>query len=534
MRATVATLTTAALSLWAGAPFARAWQSVGVGSGGQLLRRRPRAALGLGSSHGRQLLSRPRAASRTMAAAAVAAASSDAVLPQLGLLLVDFDGTLTEKDTIGHLVESTLAARGRRGGGGGGVEETRQAWDDLTEYYVTNSERIFEETMAKAATAEGAADKDALLASFVGALSEFGEPGTGGVASTTTPASAAPAVRSLLHQAPPPPPPATPATPATPAAPTTPPEDDCVQRVSDAKILAMATPDELQESGRDISPACMREGAAEALRAAAAAGTPATIVSINWSQDLLRSVLGAADATISSEEGMFHCNDMEMAEATEAETEAGGGGLRSTGTIVVNIRGAAGKLELTRRLMGERLPVDDGAGGRKACVFVGDSVTGARDPHAHHLPATCRLPHYPAPPATFPHFTACPCPSSSLTPQNPPRPPIRLPVDGRERHWGSNGGLEERTRGGAARWRRGAPAAEFGGRTSARGPGGARARRGGGPRAAATNLRWRLAAGRRAAGDHAVAPGAIARSSRAAGVAKKMYLARARPTAHYI
>uniref|UniRef100_A0A7S2CJ99 Uncharacterized protein n=1 Tax=Florenciella parvula TaxID=236787 RepID=A0A7S2CJ99_9STRA len=63
-----------------------------------------------------------------------------------------------------------------------------------------------------------------------------------------------------------------------------------------------------------------------------------------------------------------------MAEAAEAK----GGGLLSTGTIVVNIRGAAGKLELTRRLMGERLAVDGGAGGRKACVFVGDSVTDFR------------------------------------------------------------------------------------------------------------------------------------------------------------
>ena len=155
-----------------------------------------------------------------------------------------------------------------------------------------------------------------------------------------------------------------------------------MQRVSDARILAMASPDDLAAAGRAISPACMRKGAAEALRATAAAGTPATIVSINWSQDLVRSVLGAAEAPISGEELDFFCNDMEMVHGGAAESdspnEVQGGELCSSGKIVVNIRGARGKLELTQRLMGERLPVIDDAGGRKACVFIGDSVTDFR------------------------------------------------------------------------------------------------------------------------------------------------------------
>ena len=256
--------------------------------------------------------------------------SSLMAAPRLSLLAVDFDETLTTHDTTeAVLFESVLsevidpAQRCRR----------RKIWDSLVNRYTAESKmwmkdilgRYRSEPLGSGSGGSSTVEHRHAIRNFAAELSAF--------------------------------------------------EKKCVGRVAKSQVLAGVSRRTLRLHSERLGKGLMRRGAKEAIREARSVlGARVAVISINWSEDVVRGVLHAAGCSRIIDE--VRCNDLDfrrrqrnMLESSLTEPEVDE---VSTGSIHKVIGSASGKLLAQR----EALLVAEAhspCGGYS--VFIGDSAT---------------------------------------------------------------------------------------------------------------------------------------------------------------
>ncbi|KAK9842361.1 hypothetical protein WJX81_008532 [Elliptochloris bilobata] len=237
--------------------------------------------------------------------------------PAVGLLVVDFDETLTEADTTPSIIATAIAAAEASAGGElkAKVRQEREAQrDQLVANYARERDELLADVLPDRAKPAAAYDP-AWVDAFVERLSEFD---------------------ARMNQA-----------------------------VVDSGVLAGVPRGALARAGRA---AALREGAAGALARAQRARVSLHVLSVSWSGELVRGALQGAIAVAHGRGGdgaeatVVHCNELRYDDAGVA-----------TGDITRRVEHGADKAAALDRLLLTRTGRRGGAPGAGLAVYIGDS-----------------------------------------------------------------------------------------------------------------------------------------------------------------
>ncbi|KAK9829096.1 hypothetical protein WJX72_003863 [[Myrmecia] bisecta] len=242
-------------------------------------------------------------------------------LPDVRILMVDFDDTCTSSDTISRILDVAVACAEAKAGGGEAGQRARQELERMRSRLVSNYAKKYETLM------QGLLPEDAdlprqfdmeWLGHFIDELSEF--------------------------------------------------DREMNQVVVESGILAGIPKRRLVEAGAEIG---LQPGCLGCLKRAQQRRLPVHVVSVNWSSELVRAAL-RDDLTVAAENGrmtgktaselMVHANELRYKDGV------------STGDIARSVQCAIDKAEVLDRLLLKKAAASNGQA-EGLSVYIGDSAS---------------------------------------------------------------------------------------------------------------------------------------------------------------